>query len=230
MTELNTTASAAPFEPVKTELAMDDVALGAFLSHTHKHRYPAKTDVFRPGDPASTLFYVISGSLTINTEEPDGRELVLGYVNPGEFIGEMGLFFKVNRREVVLRTKGPCELAEIGYDLLRYLFSHQLSQEGPKIMFAIGAQISKRLLETSRKASRLAHLDVANRILRTLHDLSREPDAIRHPDGMQLKVSRQELARITGCSREMAGRVLKQLQQKNLLTARGKTVILFGSR
>jgi CRP/FNR family cyclic AMP-dependent transcriptional regulator len=230
MTELNTTASAAPFEQVKTELAMDDVALGAFLSHTHKHRYPAKTDVFRPGDPASTLFYVISGSLTINTEEPDGRELVLGYVNPGEFIGEMGLFFKVNRREVVLRTKGPCELAEIGYDLLRYLFSHQLSQEGPKIMFAIGAQISKRLLETSRKASRLAHLDVANRILRTLHDLSREPDAIRHPDGMQLKVSRQELARITGCSREMAGRVLKQLQQKNLLTARGKTVILFGSR
>lgn len=230
MTDLNTTALTAPFEPVKTELAMDDVALSAFLSHTHKHRYPAKTDVFRPGDPASTLFYVISGSLTINTEEPDGRELVLGYVNPGEFIGEMGLFFKVHQREVVLRTKGPCELAEIGYDLLRYLFSHQLSQEEPKIMFAIGAQISKRLLETSRKASRLAHLDVANRILRTLHDLSREPDAIRHPDGMQLKVSRQELARITGCSREMAGRVLKQLQQKNLLTARGKTVILFGSR
>jgi len=230
MTDLNTTALTAPFEPVKTELAMDDVALSAFLSHTHKHRYPAKTDVFRPGDPASTLSYVISGSLTINTEEPDGRELVLGYVNPGEFIGEMGLFFKVHQREVVLRTKGPCELAEIGYDLLRYLFSHQLSQEEPKIMFAIGAQISKRLLETSRKASRLPHLDVANRILRTLHDLSREPDAIRHPDGMQLKVSRQELARITGCSREMAGRVLKQLQQKNLLTARGKTVILFGSR
>ena len=230
MTELNTTASAPPFEPVSTELAMDDCALSTFLSHTHKHRFPAKTDVFRPGDPASTLFYVISGSLTINTEEPDGRELVLGYVNPGEFIGEMGLFFKVNRREVVLRTKGPCELAEIGYDLLRHLFSHQLSREGPKIMFAIGAQISKRLLETSRKASRLAHLDVANRILRTLHDLSREPDAIRHPDGMQLKVSRQELARITGCSREMAGRVLKQLQQKNLLTARGKNVILFGSR
>ena len=138
---------------------------------------------------------------------------MLGYVNPGEFIGEMGLFFKVHQREVVLRTKGPCELAEIGYDLLRYLFSHQLSQEEPKIMFAIGAQISKHLLETSRKASRLPHLDVANRILRTLHDLSR-----------------QELARITGCSREMAGRVLKQLQQKNLLTARGKTVILFGSR
>ncbi len=229
MTELIRTASAFSFEPVKTELALDEVALKAFLSHTHKHRYRAKTDVFRPGDPASTLFYVISGSLTINTKEPDGRELVLSYINPGEFIGEMGLFFKIRRREVVLCTKTQCELAEIGYETLRQLFSHQLAQEAPKIMFAIGAQISKRLLETSRKASQLAHLDVANRILRTLHDLSREPDAIRHPDGIQLKVSRQELARITGCSREMAGRALKQLQQKNLLTARGKTIVLFGS-
>ena len=147
MTELIGTASVYPFEPVKTELVLDKVALKAFLSHTHKHHYRAKTDVFRPGDPAGTLFYVISGSLTINTEEPDGRELVLGYVNPGEFIGEMGLFFKVHRREVVLRTKGPCEMAEIDYDLLRYLFSHQLSQECPKIMFAIGSQISKRLCD-----------------------------------------------------------------------------------
>lgn len=230
MTEITPLASAALFESVKTDLALDDSALKAFLSHTHKHRYPTKTDVFRPGDPASTLFYVIKGSLTINTEEPDGRELVLGYVNPGEFIGEIGLFFKVHQREVVLRTKSPCELAEISYETLRQLFGGQLMHEGPKIMFAIGAQLSKRLLETSRKASRLAHLDVANRILRTLHDLSREPDALRHPDGMQLKVSRQELARITGCSREMAGRVLKQLQQQHLLTAHGKTIVLFNCR
>lgn len=51
-----------------------------------------------------------------------------------------------------------------------------------------------------------------------------------HPDGTQIKVSRQELARIVGCSREMAGRVLKQLQEQNVLTARGKTIVVFGTR
>ncbi len=81
-----------------------------------------------------------------------------------------------------------------------------------------------------RKASRLAFLDVTDRIVRTLHDLSKEPEAMSHPQGTQLRVSRQELARLVGCSREMAGRVLKKLQADGLLHARGKTVVLYGTR
>lgn len=230
MSEVTIPQVIAPIEPIKSPLALDSASLNAFISHTHRHRHPSKYDVFRPGDQANTLFYVVSGSLSIITEEPDGRELVLGYINAGEFIGELGLFYKTDKREVVLRTKTTCEIAEISYDYLQELFIGPLANECPKIIYAIGAQISKRLLDTSRKASRLAYLDVANRILRTLHDLCHEPDALTHPDGMQIRVSRQELSRITGCSREMAGRVLKQLEAQNLLTAHGKTIVVFGTR
>lgn len=230
MTEVTVPQIIAPIEPINSPLALDAEAMDAFLSHTHYRKYPNRTDVFRPGDVANTLFYVVSGSLSVITEEPDGRELVLSYINKGEFIGELGLFFKTEKREVILRTKMACELAEIGYDQLQELFTSSLSNECPKIIYAIGAQISKRLLETSRKVSRLAYLDVANRMLRTLHDLCQEPDALSHPDGMQIHVSRQELSRIVGCSREMAGRVLKQLEAQNLLTAHGKTIVVFGTR
>jgi CRP/FNR family cyclic AMP-dependent transcriptional regulator len=51
-----------------------------------------------------------------------------------------------------------------------------------------------------------------------------------HPQGTQLRVSRQELARLVGCSREMAGRVLKKLQADGKLHARGKTVVVYGTR
>ncbi len=230
MSDVSLQPFTAPIEPIKSPLALDEAALSAFLSHTHKRKHPARSDVFRPGDPANTLFFVVSGSLSIITEEPDGRELVLGYINAGDFIGEMGLFYKADKREVVLRCKTACELAEINYTQLQALFSGPLAKECPKIIYAIGAQISKRLLDTSRKASRLAYLDVANRILRTLHDLCQEPDAMSHPKGTQIKVSRQELARITGCSREMAGRVLKQLEERELLHAHGKTIVVFGTR
>jgi len=43
-------------------------------------------------------------------------------------------------------------------------------------------------------------------------------------------VSRQELSRLVGCSREMAGRVLKVLEEQGLLTARGKTMVVYGVR
>jgi CRP/FNR family cyclic AMP-dependent transcriptional regulator len=61
-------------------------------------------------------------------------------------------------------------------------------------------------------------------------DLCNEPDAMTHPDGMQIKVSRQELSRLVGCSREMAGRVLKVLEEQGLVTASGKTIVVFGAR
>ena len=201
-----------------------------FLAHCHRRRYPARTDVFRPGDPAGTLYYVVSGSVSIIAEEDDGRELVLGYFGNGEFVGEMGLFIDTNRREVILRTRMPCELAEISYERLQALLEGPLANDATRILYAIGAQLSRRLVDTSRKAGRLAFLDVTDRITRTLHDLTREPEAMSHPQGTQLRVSRQELARLVGCSREMAGRVLKKLQLDGKLHARGKTIVLYGTR
>jgi len=210
-------------------LAPDAATLDRFLAHCHRRRYPPRTDVFRPGDPAGTLYYVINGSVSIITEDDD-RELVLGYFGTGEFVGEMGLFIESDRREVILRTRTPCELGEISYERLYQLFEGPLAGDATKIVYAIGSQLSRRLLDTSRKAGRLAFLDVTDRIIRTLHDLTREPEAMSHPQGTQLRVSRQELARLVGCSREMAGRVLKKLQIDGVLHARGKTVVLYGTR
>jgi CRP/FNR family cyclic AMP-dependent transcriptional regulator len=51
-----------------------------------------------------------------------------------------------------------------------------------------------------------------------------------HPDGMQIKVTRQELGKIVGCSREMAGRVLKTLQADGLVSVSGKTMVVYGTR
>ncbi|HTM70026.1 MAG TPA: cAMP-activated global transcriptional regulator CRP [Luteimonas sp.] len=211
-------------------LAPDAAAIERFLGYCHRRRYPPRTEVFRPGDPAGTLYYVISGSTSIITEEDDGRELALGYFGAGEFVGEMGLFIESDRREVILRTRVPCELAEIGYDKLYQLFAGPLVADAPKLLWAIGAQLSRRLLDTSRKAGRLAFLDVTDRIVRTLHDLTREPEAMTHPQGTQLRISRQELSRLVGCSREMAGRVLKKLEADGSLHAHGKTIVLYGTR
>ena len=210
-------------------LGADPATIERFIAHCHRRKYPARADVFRPGDDAGTLYYIISGSVSIIASEDDGRELVLGYIGPGEFVGEMGLFVESQQRGVALRTRTACELAEIGYDRLQTLLTAQ-ANDAARLLYSIGAQISQRLLHTSRKAGRLAFLDVSDRIYRTLFDLAREPDAMSHPQGTQLRVSRQELARLVGCSREMAGRVLKKLQADGALHARGKTVVLYGTR
>ena len=90
--------------------------------------------------------------------------------------------------------------------------------------------MAKRLRDTTQKVGDLAFVDVTGRIASTLLDLSKQPDAVTHPDGMQIKVTRQEIARIVSCSREMAGRVLKTLEDQGLISAKGKTIVIFGAR
>ena len=51
-----------------------------------------------------------------------------------------------------------------------------------------------------------------------------------HPDGMQIRITRQEIGRIVGCSREMVGRVLKTMEEQGLISVKGKTIVVFGTR
>jgi CRP/FNR family cyclic AMP-dependent transcriptional regulator len=51
-----------------------------------------------------------------------------------------------------------------------------------------------------------------------------------HPDGTQIRVTRQEIGRLVGCSREMAGRALKTLEEQGLISVSGKTIVVFGTR
>jgi CRP/FNR family cyclic AMP-dependent transcriptional regulator len=196
-----------------------------FLSHSHKRRYPAKTLIIYAGDKPDALYYIIEGSVAVLMNDDDGREIVLAYLNPGDFFGEMGLFEENSGRSAWIKTRNECTLAEISYNKFR-----QLSQSEPELLYALAGQMATRLRRTSRKVGDLAFMDVTGRIARTLLDLSKEPDAITHPDGMQIKITRQEIGRIVGCSREMAGRVLKELEEQNLISAVGKTIVVYGTR
>ena len=102
--------------------------------------------------------------------------------------------------------------------------------EEPSVMFLLTGQLFSRLRKTSLKVRDLIFLDVKGRIAHCLLELSSEPDAMTHPDGMQIKSTRQDLAKMVGCSREMAGRVLKELEDDELISAHGKTIVVFGTR
>lgn len=209
---------------------VDPPWLAPFLSYCHRRHYPAKKELMKPDDPADTLFYMIDGQLTVLLEDEAGREIILAYLNKGDFMGEMGLFAAQPRRSVSIRTRTPCELAEISYSKLEHLLGAELKDHAKDFLYAVGRQLTERLVKTSRKVSHLAFLDVTGRVAGTLLDLAHQPDAMTHPDGMQIRITRQEIGRIVGCSREMVGRVLKDLEQRGLISVKGKTMVIFGTR
>ena len=196
-----------------------------FLEHCHQKAYAAKQLIIKEGDPSNDLYYIVTGSVTVMIEDSKGNEIVLAYLNAGEFFGEIGLFSEGGNRTAFVRAKTKSEIAKISYEKLKSL--HSIF---PELLFSIASQMAMRLRRTSRKVSDLAFTDVKGRVARTLLDLCKEPDAMTHPDGMQIRITRQELGRIVGCSREMVGRVLKSLEEDHLISVSGKTMVIFGTR
>ena len=210
---------------VNPSLNLQDNLTQRFLEHCHRKSYPSKQLIIREGDPSTDLYYIISGSVTVQVEDKKGREIVLAYLNPGDFFGELGLFDDTLKRSAFVRAKEKCEIAQISYERMKSL--HEIF---PDLLFAIASQLAIRLRKTSRKVSDLALTDVKGRVARTLLDLCKEPAAMTHPDGMLVRITRQELGRIVGCSREMVGRVLKDLEDDHLISVAGKSIVVFGTR
>ena len=202
----------------------------SFLRHCERRSYKAKSTVLKQGEMSDTLNLILEGSVSVMVEDEAeaGHMMVVSYLNPGDFFGEMGLFGVDNHEEVrsaMIMAKTQCEVAEISYERF-----HQVRSQFPDILFAIAQQMGVRLRQTTRKLKDLAFVDVSGRVAHTLLDLCKEPDAMTHPDGMQIKITRQELGKIVGCSREMAGRVLKNLEEEGLVSVAGKTMVVYGTR
>lgn len=205
--------------------------LEPFLTYCHTKVYDKNVDLIHQGQAAETLYYLIEGAVSALIEDNDDRrELLLAYINKGEFIGEMGLFIPQTTRSVIIRTRTRCKVAEITYQRLNRLLNNELNHVAKDFLFSVGLQLSQRLLTTSRKVGHLAFLDVTGRVAGILRDLCQQPDAMTHPDGMQIRVTRQELGRIAGCSREMAGRVLKTLEEQGVVSVNGKTMVVLNVR
>lgn len=207
-------------KPVETNKHLD-----TFIAQCHRRKYPSKSTIIYAGDECDSLYYIVKGSVAVIIEDDDGREMIMAYLNAGDFFGEMGLFDQEETRSAWIKAKTECEVAEIGYSKFK-----EFTQSSPEILYMLGKQMASRLRATTRKVGDLAFLDVTGRVARTLLELTKEPDAMTHPDGMQIKITRQEIGRIVGCSREMVGRVLKTLEEQGLVSVKGKTMVVYGTR
>ena len=199
----------------------------SFLRYCETFKIKAKSTLVSRGDVADSLFLLIDGSISVIVDDDDQdseQQMVVSYLNAGDFLGEMGLFGETERTATLV-ARSDCEIAAISYERFQ-----QVRGQFPEIVFALMTQVGLRLRETTQRLADLTFIDVSGRLRRALFSLSGQPDAMTHPDGIQIRITRQELGKLVGCSREMAGRVLKALEEEGIVTVSGKTIVIRSQR
>jgi len=86
-----------------------------FISHCLIKKHTNPNAIIKTGRHSKTLYYIIHGSVSVAIEDGYSNEIILAYLNPGDFFGEMGLFVDDQKLSACVNTRTHCEIAEIRY-------------------------------------------------------------------------------------------------------------------
>ncbi|MCY7371690.1 MAG: Crp/Fnr family transcriptional regulator [Polaromonas sp.] len=178
-----------------------------------KRRFKRGEEIVAQGEKSGALTIILTGRARVITADDRGREVILATLQPGAYVGEMSLIDDQPHSATVR--------AEIQTDALvlgRTEFARCLP-ENSSMAYAVMRGLVQRLRNADRQIESLALMDVYGRVARALLEFAGAPE----DDGnvvIRDRVSRQDLAKMVGASREMVSRVMKSLEERGLIETR----------
>ena len=184
-----------------------------------KRRFKRGEVIVEQGAKSNALFILLTGRARVLTSDSRGREVILATMNPGDYLGEMSLIDN-EPHSATVRTEVQTDVLM----LARAEFARCLP-ENSSMAYAVMKVLVQRLRHADRKIESLALMDVYGRVARSLLEF-----AVTDAEGLAVirdKVSRQDLAKMVGASREMVSRVMKDLEERGFIETRsdGSTVV-----
>ncbi|MEI7990302.1 MAG: Crp/Fnr family transcriptional regulator [Chloroflexota bacterium] len=195
---------------------LDESLLVDLERASFRHRVKKDTHLFFRGDPAEDFYLLLSGEVVILLTNPDGRELIINEMRPGDFFGELGLITGQPRSaDAVVRH--TAELVVVP----RRAFLLAMEKE-PRLARRLLEATATRLSRSSEFQDALAFLDAQSRLARVLLEL----DNLNEDRGY-ITISQEELAQRAGLIRQTVAKTLGKWRRKGwLLTGRGHIMLL----
>lgn len=172
------------------------------------------------GDRTDYVYFVLNGNLKVLVSDEEGREVILTMIGQGDIFGEMGVVDEEPRSATVVAVT-PSYLVMIAQNDFR-----QILHDNFDVSLRIMGNLARRLREADRKIESLALMDVYGRVARLLLDMAEKDTEVEGRFVVRKKVSKQDIAKMIGASREMVSRVMKDLQNRGLVEETDEGIVL----
>lgn len=191
--------------PLFRGLARDELA--KFGELVRERSYPKGSVILFQDDPGDSLFILRSGRVKVVLIGEDGREVILGVLEPGAHFGELALIDDQPRSAHVIA------MSDAQLFVLRREDFRRRVDASPSVAWALLVELSRRLRRADEKIGGLVLLDVSGRIARLLLDLTLESGGV----SVTKLLTHQTIAQMIGASRETVSRSMKELQKSGLI-------------
>jgi CRP/FNR family transcriptional regulator, cyclic AMP receptor protein len=175
--------------------------------------------IFSHGDPGDALYAVVTGRIRISSGVPDGREIFLNIMEPGDTFGEIALL-DGGSRTASATAIAPSELVS----MRREHFQALLERE-PRVAFELLRICGQRLRWTSGLLEDAALLDAPARLAKRLLILG-ELHGKRAKDGVTLRISQEELANFLGVTRQAVNQQLQAWKTRGWVSLKRGVIVV----
>ena len=186
-----------------------------------------ETVVLEGDDSVQALYLIATGSVQVYMTGIDGRETILSFLERGDFFGEMSLI-DGEPRSASVRTVTDAKLLVIHRESFLSLI-----RKTPEIAMALMSELCKRLRKANKQIGSLSTMSVSGRVAGTLLNLMQERGVRIHTDnGNRVTVihnrpTQQQLADMSGTTRETVSRICSLLVRTNAIAMTGKDIVIF---
>ena len=178
--------------------------------------FPKNTVLINEGDVGDGLYVILSGRVKVYASNEAGREFVIDFHGPGEYVGEMTLDGAPRSASVI--TVEPTTTAVVNRAHFRdFILAH------PDFALHLIERLIHRVRVTTGNLKSLALSDVYGRMARLLNALAQPVDGrMVVPE----KLTQQDIADRVGASRDMVGKLMKDLTGGGYIAVEDRTITL----
>jgi CRP-like cAMP-binding protein len=182
-------------------------------------RLPKGAFVVGQNDSGSCMYLLVSGRVKVSLASPEGRELVLNYLEAPAHFGEMALVDAQPRSADIIAVTDIEVFSLDGKDLSAAI------QLQPKLALTLIATLSRRLRHTIARLEDMAFHDARHRVMRVMLNIATAGLEARGVPVIQ-GMTHYDIATLAGTSRETASRIISQMARDGLVTTKGRTILV----
>ena len=204
------TGAADPFEPLHDEVLRNIATSGVVRT------FARNTVLINEGDVGDALYVILSGRVKVYSSNEAGREFVIDFHGAGEYVGEMTLDGEARSASVMTVEPTTCAVI-IRAQFRDFILAH------PDFAMHLIDRLIHRLRVTTGNLKSLALSDVYGRLVRLLNTLSQDVDG---KSIVPEKLTQQDIADRVGASRDMIGKLMKDLVAGGYLAVEDRTIVI----
>lgn len=207
--------------PLFTVLTPDEKSMLSQMVELKKR--PKYSYIYMAEDPSEYIYFLLKGTIKIVTHSGEEKEVIKAILHPLSMFGELGVVGEQGRSDYAKAMN-----QEVHYFVLKVEDLRKLMRTNYRLCTKILTMIGNRLKKAESRLESLIFKDARTRIIDFLKESAEKRGSKIGIDEMLVKhsLTQQDIANITGTSRQTVTSVLNDLKKLNLIHFTRRSILI----